>query len=111
MPSFSFSAAVNSSSVQGLSYTEEGKVLAVTYNSGPSYIYTGVPKHKAVECLGAESVGNYIATQIKGHFPYLKVGLQDQALVKTPAPTETATETAQAPVAQVVRHPRRRRSS
>lgn len=86
MPSFSFSAAVNSSSIQGLSYSEDAKVLAVVFHSGLSYMYTGVPKEVAVGLLGAENAGNHYATKIEGVYPYLKVGLQDQSKVKFSEP-------------------------
>jgi hypothetical protein len=94
MPSFSFSAAVSSSSIKGLSYSEDAKALAVVFHSGLSYMYTGVPKEVAIGLLGAESVGNYHATRIKKHFPYLKVGLQDQSEVALP--TEVPPEQAPA---------------
>lgn len=75
---FSYSAAVSSSTIAGLAYSEEGNTLAVTFKSGLSYIYTGVPKATAVGLLGADSVGEFHNTEVKGCYPYLKVGLQDQ---------------------------------
>jgi hypothetical protein len=82
MPSFSFSAAVNSSTIKGLSYSEDAKALAVVFHNGLSYMYTGVPKEVATGLLSAESVGSYHSSKVKGCYPYLKVGLQDQAEVK-----------------------------
>lgn len=86
MPSFSFSAAVNSSTIKGLSYSEDAKALAVVFHSGLSYMYTGVPKEVAIKLLAADSVGSCHASEIKGCYPYLKVGLQDQSEVKRDQP-------------------------
>lgn len=77
---FTFSAAVNSSTVKGIAYSEQNKTLAVNLWSGLNYIYTNVPKNVAVAFLGAESVGSFFVKEIKGYYSYLKVGLQDQSV-------------------------------
>lgn len=105
MPSFSFSAAVNSSSIKGLSYSEDAKVLAVVFHSGLSYMYTGVPKEIAVGLLSSESVGSYHSSKIKGHYAYLKVGLQDQAEMKLSEPHQVSEPEPEPMLAVVAQEP------
>lgn len=106
MPSFSFSAAVNSSTVKGMTYSEDAKALVVVFHSGLSYMYTGVPKEVATSLLSAESVGNYLSSKTKGRYPYLKVGLQDQSELK--ASEEPQSEPPAAPEATPARKSRQR---
>jgi hypothetical protein len=115
MPSFSFSAAVNSSTIKGLSYSEDAKALAVVFHSGLSYMYTGVPKEIAIGLLGAESVGNFHSTRVKGYYPYLKVGLQDQAEIRqseshrmSALEVAITSGTALDQLDEVTKHPRKR---
>lgn len=92
MPSgpFTFSASPNSSVIKGIAYSEPGGALVLTVEGGMPYLYTGVPKEKAVGLLGASSVGSFYNKEIKGKYPYLKVGLQDQAEIHIEEPTSPA---------------------
>lgn len=82
---FTFSASPSSSVIKGIAYSEQvgGQgalgALVLTVEGGLTYLYTGVPKSVATGLLGAESVGKFYNKEIKGKYPYLKVGLQDQA--------------------------------
>lgn len=79
---FTFSASVNSAVLRDLAYSEEGQSLAVTFQSGKSYLYVNVPKKTAVELFSADSVGEYFNEHIKKVFNYLKVGLSDQRFME-----------------------------
>lgn len=60
---------VKSSSVHSVGYDPATRVLAVHFKgSDKVYHYQNVPQHMADEMHRAESIGNYIAKQIKPHF-------------------------------------------
>lgn len=90
---FTFSASPSSSVIKGIAYSEQVGALGalvLTVESGLTYLYTGVPKSVATGLLGAESVGKFYNKEIKGKYPYLKVGLQDQAEIPIAGEEPTA---------------------
>jgi hypothetical protein len=64
---------VESSNVAEVGYDEESATLQVTFNNGSSYQYFDVPEQLFEGLLHADSVGEYLAAQIKGSYRYSKV--------------------------------------
>lgn len=60
--------AVKSSSVDSHGYDAATKTLAVKYQGGGVYHYAGVPQDLADRIAKAESVGRFIATDLKPKF-------------------------------------------
>lgn len=65
-------ASVTSSNVVSVGYDGALKLLEVEFKSG-TYRYNGVPPRTYAELTEAESVGGFIAANIKKVFPYVKV--------------------------------------
>jgi hypothetical protein len=63
-----------SSNVESLSWDSQGSIMYVTYKSGKTYAYKGVPYQRAVAASKARSVGTYINKNIKGRYPVQQVG-------------------------------------
>ena len=62
---------VTSSNVVAVGYEENE--LYVDYKSG-SYVYNGVPKKVYDGLLRAESKGKYMWAEVKGKYPYKRLG-------------------------------------
>ena len=90
---FTFSAATESESIRGIAYSQASQTLSVEFHRGPTYVHMNVPKDVECSMLSAASVGSFYNTEIRGYYPYLKVGLADQAEITmkeaSPAPTPT----------------------
>lgn len=67
-------APVMSSNVKDVGYDVASRTLEVGFLNGRVYQYAGVPAHVARELVEAGSVGRYLATQVKGRYPYRQVG-------------------------------------
>lgn len=62
---------VVSSNVAAVGY--EGKDMYVDFKNG-SYVYNGVPKKVYDGLLKAESKGKYMWAEVKGKYPYKRLG-------------------------------------
>ena len=64
--------AVDSSNVQAVGYDAASSKLYVAFKHGGTYSYAGVPPevHKAL--VTSESVGGYLAKNVKGTYAYTK---------------------------------------
>lgn len=62
-----------STSVKQLRYDEEARTLTITYNTGANYEYADVPFSIFHNAVLADSVGTYVAKEIKGKFEFKKV--------------------------------------
>ena len=51
-----------------VAYDEGTRQLYLTFHSGKTYRYFEFPAHQYGECLGAESLGKYFRTKIRGKF-------------------------------------------
>ena len=69
----SWSQNVFSSMVQTVAYDSDTQVMIVTFNTGKSYAYAGVPEDVAAAAANAGSVGEYINSEIKGRYSYRKL--------------------------------------
>lgn len=65
---------VSSSAIARIGYNPADSRLVVTFNSGRSYAYFGVSRQRFVAFEAADSKGNYLNTQIKGRYPYRRLG-------------------------------------
>ena len=64
--------SVSSSNLDTVGY-EKG-TLYVRFKNGSLYSYSGVPEYVYNELVNASSKGRYLATYVKGHYPYSKIG-------------------------------------
>ena len=55
----------NSSAIRSASYDENLLLLTITFTSGGTYIYYGVPKWKYDELINASSAGTYFNDHIR----------------------------------------------
>ena len=58
----------NSSAIRSALYVDNQ--LSVTFHTGTTYVYQGVPKKLADEFLAAESLGSFFHRNIRTTFPY-----------------------------------------
>lgn len=65
---------VESSNVSKIGYDDTNSRLHVQFKNGAKYVYDSVPRHKFDEMTGAESVGQYLNTHIKGTYGFERVG-------------------------------------
>jgi len=64
---------VKSSNVASVGYDEDSLTLQVEFNNGSTYQYFDVPEHLFSGLCDADSVGGYLASNIKGTYRYSKV--------------------------------------
>ena len=69
----SFSQDVFSSMTSSISYDADSQTMIITYNSGKSYAYAGVPEDVARDAANAASVGEYINENIKGRYSFRRM--------------------------------------
>ncbi|SCZ40646.1 MULTISPECIES: KTSC domain-containing protein [Pseudomonas] len=62
--------SVSSSNVESVGYDEESETLEVEFKNGTLYQYFDVPKSIFIGLIGADSVGGYLAENVKGVFRY-----------------------------------------
>lgn len=65
---------VTSSNIEAIGHSGVTNELRVRFTSGSVYVYSNVPAHVFVDLLNAESHGKYLATEIKGKYPYKLMG-------------------------------------
>jgi hypothetical protein len=58
----------NSSAIHSASYVNNQ--LSVTFHTGSTYVYHGVPKKLADEFLAADSLGSFFHRNIRTAYPY-----------------------------------------
>jgi len=63
----------SSSNVAAIGYDAESSKMQVRFKSGGTYSYAGVQQEAFDAARNAESVGKYIAHNIKGNFPSTKI--------------------------------------
>lgn len=63
-----------SSHIEQIQYDDQNYQLIIKFSNGSVYEYTGIPGWIASGLQSAESQGTYLATYIKGKFPYKRVG-------------------------------------
>jgi hypothetical protein len=64
---------VNSTSVAAIGYDKSSETLQIEFNNGTTYQYFDVPERIFDGLSGADSVGGYLAANIKGVYRYSKV--------------------------------------
>lgn len=65
--------SVVSSNISSIGYDNGDSVLEVEFNNGAIYQYFDVPQHIHEEIMIAESIGGYLARNVKGHFRFSRV--------------------------------------
>lgn len=63
---------VSSSNLSAVGY--EHQTLYVSFNSGGTYAYSGVPESVYRGLMSAGSHGSYFASHVKNVYPYRKIG-------------------------------------
>ena len=66
---------VKSSNVAAVGYDATG--LRVQFKDGATYVYAGVPADLHANLMGAESVGTFLASEIRGKFRATKIEIPD----------------------------------
>jgi hypothetical protein len=61
---------VSSSNVESVGFDEDSETLEVEFKNGALYQYFDVPKNVYEGLVGADSVGGYLAANIKGVYRY-----------------------------------------
>lgn len=64
---------VSSSNVAAIGYDSDSETLQIEFNNGTTYQYFDVPEQVFEGLRDADSVGGYLAAQIKGNYRYSKV--------------------------------------
>lgn len=62
-----------SSNVKAVAYEEDTSQLLVSFKSGHTYAYDGVPNGLIDDLLNADSVGKYLNENIKGVYQEKKI--------------------------------------
>jgi hypothetical protein len=65
---------VVSSNVDSIGYDPDTQTLRVRFNNGSAYEYMNVPAMEFEQLRSAPSVGSYLNRNVKGNYPYQKVG-------------------------------------
>ncbi len=65
---------VDSSNLAQVAYDEETQTLGVVFHRGGEYRYSGVPKPLYEGLVTAPSTGQFFIKNVKGSFPFEKVG-------------------------------------
>jgi hypothetical protein len=65
---------VSSSNIEALGYDESTQTLRVWFTIGNIYDYANVPQIEFEQLKFAPSIGAYFNRNIKGAYPYIKVG-------------------------------------
>jgi KTSC domain len=64
---------VSSSNLASIGYDEAGQVLEVEFRHGGVYQYDGVSSAVFDELMAADSLGRYLARNIKPRYPFRRV--------------------------------------
>lgn len=64
---------VESSNVERIGYDNGSSTLRVEFKTGGTYDYFGVPEDIFENLRHASSVGGYLASAIKGSYPFSKI--------------------------------------
>lgn len=65
--------SVNSSNIASIGYDESSETLEIEFLNGTIYQYFDVPNRIYQGIINADSKGQYLAQNIKGHYRYSKV--------------------------------------
>jgi len=60
--------ALNSSNLASADYNEETEVMTITFRSGATYSYRGVPKDTYESLISASSPGQFFSRNIRSSF-------------------------------------------
>ena len=63
-----------SSNVDSIGYDEGTQVLRVKFLNGTLYEYRNVPPMEFEQLRNAPSIGSYLSRNIKGNYPYDRIG-------------------------------------
>ena len=64
---------VSSTNVSSVGYDASSSTLEVTFHSGDTYQYYGVPASVHAGLMRASSKGSYLASYVKGRYQYRQV--------------------------------------
>jgi hypothetical protein len=69
---------VASSVIASIGYDAAEKTLEVTFHSGRTYQYLGVPAYTHQSLLAADSIGRYFNKRIRDKYPQKELGSRQQ---------------------------------
>jgi hypothetical protein len=72
-PNFKFTPA-KSSNIAATAYDQATQSMAVTFKSGKTYQYADVPQELYTSMGKADSIGNFISSNIVGKFKHSTLG-------------------------------------
>lgn len=64
---------VNSSNLASVGYNPATKILEIGFQDGSIWQYSAVPLEVHEELIAADSQGTYLATHVKGNYPFNKI--------------------------------------
>ena len=64
---------VSSSNISEIGYDESSRILQVLFNNGSLYQYFDLSPQIYAELLKASSIGQYLNSNIKGHYRYARI--------------------------------------
>ncbi|AHC18884.1 KTSC domain-containing protein [Paenibacillus polymyxa] len=65
--------SVTSSNISSIAYDGESSTLYVKFNNGSQYAYNNVPASVHSGLMNATSHGSYLASHVKGNYPYRRL--------------------------------------
>ena len=66
--------SVNSSELRSVGYDVKTRTMEAEFTDGPVYRYFNVPPDAHRQLMAAPSIGAYFNKNIRGVYPYMKVG-------------------------------------
>jgi hypothetical protein len=64
---------VTSSNIDSIGYDPDSQTLEIEFKNGSTYQYFDIPELIHTELINSDSIGGYLATNIKGVYRYSKV--------------------------------------
>lgn len=65
---------VSSSNIEAIGYDEESETMRIWFLNGSIYDYSGVGIMEYEGLKNAPSLGSYMHQNIRGQYPYVKIG-------------------------------------
>ena len=66
--------SVYSEMVESVGYDSDTGEMTVAFIKGGEYVYEGVPEEVALDLANAASVGGMMNSDIKGRYPFRRIG-------------------------------------
>lgn len=67
-------AEVDSTAISEISYNRASSIMMITFQSGASYDYFGIPESQFEDLVGASSIGATFVREVRNDYIYFKIG-------------------------------------